>query len=95
MPADATIAHGYCLTYTEAELRAFLEAALEAVRESTTVTRSFEGSSMTISAENARQAVYDLTAALEEKQAESASKDPILSAAPWSTGVDFSSRQIE
>jgi hypothetical protein len=95
MPADADMAALYCLRYTEAQLQAFLDAALEASRESTTITRSFEGSSLTISAENAKQVALDLGAALKSKQAANANKDAVLTAAPWSTGVDFSSRQIE
>ena len=85
----------YCLRYTAAQLEAFLDAALEPARESTTITRSYEGSSMTISAENAKQVALDLGGALAEKQAANASKDPVFSASPWSAGVDFSTRQIE
>jgi len=85
----------YCLRYTAAQLEAFLDAALEAARESTTVSRSYEGSSMTISAENAKQVALDLGAALTSKRAADANKDPVLSASPWSAGVDFSTRQIE
>ena len=95
MPADAEMSRLYCLRYTEAQLLAFLDAALEANRESTTVTRSYEGSSMTISPESAKQVALDLGGALEVKQSENAKKDPVLSASPWSAGVDFSTRQIE
>jgi hypothetical protein len=67
----------YCLRYTAAQLEAFLEAALEAARESTTVSRAYEGSSMTISAENAKQVALDLGAALTSKRAADANKDAV------------------
>ena len=85
----------YCLRYTAAQLETFRDAALEAARESTTITRSYESSSMTISAENAKQVALDLGAALTSKRAADANKDAILTAPPWSAGVDFSTRQIE
>lgn len=85
----------YALRYTAAALAVYLDAALEAARESVTVTRAYEGSSMTISAAAAKQTALDLGDALRSKQASDAEKDAILTAAPWTTGVDFSTRPIE
>ena len=85
----------YTLRHTPAQLEAFLDAALESARESVHVSRSFEGSSMTFDPATAKQVALDLGYALKAKRAEQANTDPVLTAGPWSTGVDLSTRQIE
>ena len=85
----------YACAYTVAELEVFLKGALESARESAVITRSYEGSSMTFDPATAKQTAKDLGAALTRKRAACANQNPILAASPWSTGVDFSTRQIE
>jgi len=95
MPADSEMAALYAQRYTAAALAVYLDAALEAARESTTVSRAFEGSSMTISAETARQTALDLGEALRLRTASDDDGDSVLTASPWGTAIDFSSRPIE
>ena len=94
MPADADLASLYTQRYTLAQIAAFLDAALEAVREARTVSRSFQGASMSISPEAAKQTALDLGEAHRLKTAAAAASDGALTAAPMAIGPDFSTRQI-
>ena len=93
--ANPVVAAGYAATYSRAELEEIRRAALEAHRESTTVSRSFEGSSLSISRENAVQVLEDVAAALDILDAQEAGADPDLARRALGVGLDFSHRRIE
>lgn len=93
MPADADIASLYASRYTLAQICSFLDAALEAVRESRTVSRSFQGASMNISAAAAKQIALDLGEA-ERLKAAAAGTSALLTASPMGINFDFSTRLI-
>lgn len=94
MPADSEIATLYAQRYTLAQLSAFLDASLEALRESKVVSRSFQGANMSISPETAKQLSLDLGEAHRLKSATVAQSDAALTAAPMAIGPDFSTRLI-
>lgn len=94
MPADPELSALYAQRYTLLQLQAYLDGALEAARESVTVNRSYAGSSMTISAENARQTALDLGEAIRIRQASDAGGDSVFTGGPMGNEIDFSTRPI-
>ena len=63
--------------------------------EGGTSTRNYEGSSMTISIENAAQIIADCNAALDYLAANASGQTPGLVDPPVNRGIDFSYRRIQ
>ena len=94
MPADPATVRALAESYTAEEIRGLRKTALDVRMEGGTSTRNYEGSSMTISIENAGQIIDDCNAALDYLATTASGEDPGLTAAPINRGIDFRFRRI-
>lgn len=88
MPYSATVATAYADTYSVTELQDIRAAALEVYTNSATVSRSFEGSSLTIDKQNAEEVLETVQEALRIKQIKSQGCDPDLHGPSLATSID-------
>lgn len=89
MPSNAIVAEAYAAQYTVKSLRDIRAAALLVHADGGTITRSFEGSSLTISMENVTTILETVAEALRIKCAESDGLDAELSRPSLGALVDF------
>ena len=75
-----TVAEAYADTYTETELISIRTGAIQAHTNSTTVSMSFEGSSITVDPRNAESVLETVQEAIRIKRSKAAGADPDLSA---------------
>lgn len=92
---NEVVAKSYAAAYSRAQLEEIRLAALQAHAEGSTVTRSFEGSSLTVSQENAAEVLECVAAALEILEAQEQDEDADLRRQPLGIALDFSRRRIE
>jgi hypothetical protein len=95
MTPDPSVVRALAETFTLEDLSDLRKAALQVRMEGGTVSRSYEGSSFSISLENCAQIIAETSAAIDYKSTMSVGNDPILTQAPMGAGVDFSRRRIE
>ena len=95
MPADPSTVRALAETYSAEDIAGIRKVALDVRMEGGTTTRNYEGSSMTISIENAGQIIEDCNAALDYLKTSSTGADPDLVRSPVNSGVDFSFRRIQ
>lgn len=92
MTPDRQTATALADTFTDAEIRDYRLQALKVKLEGGTVTRSYEGSSFTISRENCEQIIADTNEALAILAATEAEENRDLIQEPAGRGIDFSYR---
>lgn len=78
MPASQTVAQAYADTYNVTELQDLRAAAIEVYTNSATVSRSFEGTNLTIDKGNAEDVLANIQEALRIKQIKARGCDPDL-----------------
>ena len=94
LPDSATV-RALAEEFTIEDLRDLRKAALQVKMEGGTVSRSYEGSSFSISVDNCALIIAETTAAIDAKRTLSDGDDPVLTQTPMGAGVDFSRRRIE
>jgi hypothetical protein len=94
MPADPDSVRALAESYTAEELRGLRKVATDTMMEGGTSTRNYEGSSMTISVENAQQIIANCNAALDYLATTASGEDPGLTTSPINRGIDFRFRRI-
>ena len=94
LPDSATV-RALAEEFTIADLRDLRKAALQVKMEGGTVSRSYEGSSFSISVDNCALIIAETTAAIDAKRTAADGDDPVLTQTPMGAGVDFSRRRIE
>jgi hypothetical protein len=95
MTPDPATVRALAEEFTIEDLRDLRKAALKVRMEGGTVSRSYEGSSFSISLENCAQIIAETTAAIDAKRISADGDDPVLTQTPMGAGVDFSRRRIE
>lgn len=95
MTPDPSVVRALAEDFTLEDLRDLRKAALQVRMEGGTISRSYEGSSFSISLENCAQIIAETTAAIDAKRIASDGNDPVLTQTPMGAGVDFSRRRIE
>jgi hypothetical protein len=95
MLPNSDIVRALAEEYTIEQLQGIRRVALEVNSEAGTGSRSYEGSSFSISKENCVQIIAECNAAIDYKNTLSGGDDPILTQTPMGAGVDFSRRRIE
>lgn len=94
LPDSATV-RALAEEFTIEDLRDLRKAALQVKMEGGTVSRSYEGSSFSISVDNCALIIAETTAAIDAKRTAADGDDPTLTQTPMGAGVDFSRRRIE
>ena len=94
LPDSATV-RALAEEFTIEDLRDLRKAALQVKMEGGTVSRSYEGSSFSISVDNCALIIAETTAAIDAKHTAADGDDPVLTQTPMGAGVDFSRRRIE
>lgn len=94
LPDSATV-RALAEEFTIEDLRDLRKAALQVKMEGGTVSRSYEGSSFSISVDNCALIIAETTAAIDYKRTSADGDDPVLTQTPMGAGVDFSRRRIE
>lgn len=94
LPDSATV-RALAEEFTIEDLRDLRKAALQVKMEGGTVSRSYEGSSFSISVDNCALIIAETTAAIDAKRTAADGDDPVLTQTPMGAGVDFSRRRIE
>jgi len=94
LPDSATV-RALAEEFTIEDLRDLRKAALQVKMEGGTVSRSYEGSSFSISVDNCALIIAETTAAIDYKNTLSGGDDPVLTQTPMGAGVDFRYRRIE
>ncbi len=92
MTPDRNTAEALAGTFTETTIKAYRRTALEVKMEGGTITRSYEGSSFTISRENCEQIIADCNLAISMLATADAGDDPDLTQEAVCKGFDFSNR---
>ena len=95
MTPNSAVVRALAETYTIEQLQGIRQTALEVNAEAGTGSRSYEGSSFSISKENCVQIIEETSAAIYYKRTLSDGDDPVLTQTPMGAGVDFSRRRIE
>ena len=94
MPSNSTVAEAFADTYSVSELQDIRTAALEVYTNSATVSRAFEGSSLTIDKQNAEEVLETVSEALRIKQIRAQGCDPDLHGPTLATSIDRRFHQI-
>lgn len=92
MTPDKQTAEAIADTFTQSQIRDYRTTALKVKLEGGTITRSYEGSSFSISRENCEQIIADCSAALAIVAAVEAAETAELIQEPCGRGIDFSNR---
>jgi hypothetical protein len=95
MTPNPEIVRALADTYTLEQLHGIRQTALEVNAEAGTGSRSYEGSSFSISKENCAQIIAECNAAIDAKRTASDGNDPILTQTPMGIRIDYSRRRIE
>lgn len=92
MTADKETARALADAFTESQIRDYRITALKVKMEGGTITRSYEGSSFSISRENCEQIIADTNEALAIVAAAAESESRELTTEPAGRGIDLSTR---
>lgn len=92
MTPDRETAKALADAFEDPALRDYRLTALKVKLEGGTITRTYEGSSFTISRENCEQIIADTNEALAIRAAEAADENRELTTEPAGRGMDFSTR---
>jgi hypothetical protein len=95
MTPNSDVVRALAETYTLEQLYGIRQAALEVNAEAGAGSRSYEGSSFSISKENCVQIIAECNAAITYKNTAFNGDDPVLTQTAMGAGVDFSRRRIE
>ena len=95
MSPNSDVVRAMAEEYTIEQLQGIRRVALEVNAEAGTGSRSYEGSSFSISKENCVQIIAECNAAIDAKRIAADGNDPILTQTPMGAGIDFSRRRIE
>ena len=95
MTPNPEIVRALAEEYTLEQLHGIRRVALEVNAEAGTGSRSYEGSSFSISKENCAQIIAECNAAIDAKRTTADGDDPLLTQTPMGIGIDLSQRRIE
>lgn len=95
MTPDPAVVRALAETYSLEQLYGLRQEALEVNAQAGTGSRSYEGSSFSISKENCVQIIAECNAAIDYKRTASDGDDPLLTQTPMGIGIDLSHRRIE
>lgn len=95
MTPNSAVVRALAETYTLEQLYGIRQTALEVNAEAGTGSRSYEGSSFSISKENCVQIIEECNAAIDAKRITADGNDPLLTQTAMGVGIDLSFRRIE